>query len=90
MHPFSRRYFFYGSLLAGAAHSGGFGSTPGLTALGYKSFNERLNIALIGMDLRGPQIVVGAAASENIRRRAYGCPGLPQGGQVQRFSQDDR
>jgi len=63
---FSRRYFFYGSLLAGAVPSGGFGSTPSLPALGYKSLNEKLNVALIGMGLRGPQIVVGAAASENI------------------------
>jgi hypothetical protein len=63
---FSRRYFFYGSLLAGAIPAGGFGSTPGQPALGYKSFNEKLNVALIGMGLRGPQIVVGADASENI------------------------
>ena len=27
-NQFSRRYFFYGSLLAGAAPAGGFGSTP--------------------------------------------------------------
>jgi len=65
-HRFSRRYFFYGSLLAGAVPSGGFGSTPSLTALGYKPFNAKLNVALIGLGLRGPQIVVGAAASENI------------------------
>src|SRR3954447_3519550 len=55
-HPFSRRYFFYGSLLAGAV--------PRL--LGYKSPNEKLNVAAIGMGTRGPAIVVGAAATENI------------------------
>jgi hypothetical protein len=65
-HRFSRRHFFYGTLLAGAVPSGGFGSSPSLPALGYKPFNEKLNIALIGLGLRGPQIVVGAAASENI------------------------
>ena len=45
---FSRRYFFYGSLLAGAVPRGGFGSTPSLKALGYKSPNEKLNLAAIG------------------------------------------
>src|SRR5450759_139360 len=45
---FSRRYFFYGSLLAGAIPRGGFGSTPSLKALGYKSPNEKLNLAAIG------------------------------------------
>jgi hypothetical protein len=63
---FSRRYFFYGSLLAGAVPSGGFGSTPSLPALGYKSFNEKLNIAAIGLGTRGPTILAGAAATENV------------------------
>ena len=45
---FSRRHFFYGTLLAGAVPTGGFGSTPSLKALGYKSPNEKLNIASIG------------------------------------------
>jgi Oxidoreductase family, NAD-binding Rossmann fold len=45
---FSRRYFFYGSLLAGAIPRGGFGSTTSLKALGYKSPNEKLNLAAIG------------------------------------------
>src|SRR5882724_9550165 len=44
----SRRHFFFGSLLAGAIPSGGFGSTPSLKALGYKSPNEKLNLAAIG------------------------------------------
>jgi hypothetical protein len=47
-HGFSRRHFFYGTLLAGAVPSGGFGSAPSLKALGYKSPNEKLNIAAIG------------------------------------------
>src|SRR5437867_2603199 len=45
---FSRRHFFYGTLLAGAVPSGGFGTTPSLKALGYKSPNEKLNLAAIG------------------------------------------
>src|SRR5882724_2914005 len=44
----SRRHFFFGSLLAGAIPSGGFGSTPSLKSLGYKSPNEKLNLAAIG------------------------------------------
>ena len=63
---FSRRYFFYGTLLAGAVPSGGFGSTPSLPALGYKSVNEKLNVAAIGMGTRGPTILQGAAPTENI------------------------
>src|SRR5262249_22761938 len=47
-HMFTRRYFFYGALLAGAVPSGGFGSAASLKALGYKSPNEKLNIAGIG------------------------------------------
>ena len=63
---FSRRYFFYGTLLAGAVPAGGFGSTPSLTALGYKSFNQKLNIAGVGVGTRGPAILQGAAPTENI------------------------
>ncbi|MEO8594102.1 MAG: Gfo/Idh/MocA family oxidoreductase [Candidatus Solibacter sp.] len=63
---FSRRYFFYGSLLAGAVPAGGFGSTPSLTALGYKSVNQKLNVAAVGQGLRGAQIVIGAAVTDNI------------------------
>ncbi len=44
----TRRYFFYGTLLAGAVPVGGFGSQPSLKTLGYKSPNEKLNIASIG------------------------------------------
>ena len=63
---FSRRHFFYGTLLAGAVPAGGFGSTPSLSAMGYKSFNEKLNVAGVGVGTRGPAILHGAAASENI------------------------
>ncbi|MCE5306498.1 MAG: Gfo/Idh/MocA family oxidoreductase [Acidobacteriales bacterium] len=45
---FPRRYFFYGTLLTGAIPRGGFGSTPSLKAAGYKSPNEKLNLAAIG------------------------------------------
>ena len=48
MAQFSRRYFFYGALLAGAVPEGGFASTPSLSKLGYKSPNEKLNLAAIG------------------------------------------
>jgi Oxidoreductase family, NAD-binding Rossmann fold/Oxidoreductase family, C-terminal alpha/beta domain len=65
-HTFSRRHFFYGTLLAGAVPAGGFGSTPSLGALGYKSPNEKLNVAAVGVGTRGPAILVGAAATENI------------------------
>jgi predicted dehydrogenase len=45
---FGRRHFFYGTLLAGAIPRGGFGSAPSLRAAGYKSPNEKLNLAAIG------------------------------------------
>ena len=45
---FNRRHFFYGSLLVGAVPTGGFGSTPSLKSMGYKSPNEKLNFAAIG------------------------------------------
>ena len=44
----SRRHFFVGSLLAGAVPAGGFASAASLKRLGYKSPNEKLNIAAIG------------------------------------------
>jgi predicted dehydrogenase len=63
---FSRRYFFYGSLLAGAIPTAGFGTTPSLNRLGYKSPNQKLNVGAVGMGIRGPAILTGAAATENI------------------------
>ncbi len=63
MEQVSRRHFFFGSLLAGAVPAGGFGSVPSLTALGYKSPNEKLNIASIGA---GGQGAVGINALARI------------------------
>src|SRR5580700_8365429 len=61
----SRRHFFFGSLLAGAVPAGGFGSVPSLKALGYKPFNEKLNIAAVGIGGRGAQNLSGLL-TENI------------------------
>src|ERR1044071_1857210 len=61
----SRRHFFFGSLLAGAVPAGGFGSTPSLGALGYKSPNEKLNIASIGAGGRAASDIQGCS-SENM------------------------
>src|SRR5690242_16410918 len=62
---FSRRHFFYGSLLAGAVPAAGFGSTPSLKHLGYKSPNEKLNIAAVGAGGKGASDIAGCA-DENI------------------------
>src|SRR4051812_7481135 len=64
-YELSRRYFFFGSLLAGALPVAGFGSTPSLTRLGYKSPNEKLNIASIGAGGKAASDIEGCA-SENI------------------------
>ncbi|MEK7407222.1 MAG: Gfo/Idh/MocA family oxidoreductase, partial [Acidobacteriota bacterium] len=61
----SRRHFFYGSFLAGAVPAGGFGSTPSLKGLGYKSPNEKLNVAAIGAGGKGRSDIAGCA-TENI------------------------
>lgn len=67
----SRRYFFMSPLLAlasgsaralGATH---VGSVPSLKAGGYKSLNETLNIAAVGIGGRGAQNLSGLL-SENI------------------------
>jgi hypothetical protein len=63
---FSRRHFFYGSLLAGAVPRGGFGSTPSLKTLGYKSPNEKLNVASIGAGGRAASDIGGVAPTENM------------------------
>jgi hypothetical protein len=60
-----RRFFFYGTLLAGAIPRAGFGSVPSLGFLGYQSPNEKLNIGAIGAGWRATQ-VLGALSSENI------------------------
>ncbi|MBE7157568.1 MAG: Gfo/Idh/MocA family oxidoreductase [Rhodospirillales bacterium] len=62
----SRRHFFYGSLLAGAVPLAGFGSSPSLKQLGYKSPNEKLNIASIGAGGKASSDIQGCAESENI------------------------
>lgn len=62
----SRRYFFYGPLLAGAVPSAGFGSTPNLKLAGYKSPNEKLNFAAIGSGGQGFVNLNAAAPTENI------------------------
>lgn len=61
----SRRHFFYGTLLAGSIPSGGFGSVASLNRLGFKSPNERLNIAAIGAGGKGASDIAGCAG-ENI------------------------
>src|SRR5436190_18331470 len=62
----SRRHFFYGSLLAGAVPKGCFGSTPSLKLMGYKSPNEKLNIASIGAGGKASSDIRGCAGTENI------------------------
>ena len=51
--------------MAGAVPAGGFGSVASLKALGYKAFNEKLNIAGVGVGGRGAEDLRGCA-SENI------------------------
>ncbi len=62
----SRRHFFYGTLLAGAVPAGGFGSTPSLKSLGFKSPNEKLNFASIGSGGQAAANISAAAPTENI------------------------
>lgn len=62
----TRRTFFYGTLLAGAIPLGGFGSEISLKSLGYKSPNEKLNIASIGAGGKAQSDIAGCAATENI------------------------
>ena len=62
----TRRYFFYGSLLAGAVPAVGFGSTPSLKSLGYKSPNEKLNFGTIGAGGQAASNIGAAAPTENI------------------------
>ena len=79
---FTRRHFFYGSLLAGAVPAGGFGSAPSLKAAGFRSPNEKLNIASIGAggraadDIRGCQSenIVACAKGRREGRRVTGYP----------------
>jgi predicted dehydrogenase len=61
----SRRHFFFGGLLAGAVPAAGFGSAASLKQLGYKSPNEKLNIAAIGAGGKGASDIAGCQ-TENI------------------------
>ena len=70
---FTRRHFFFGTLLAGAVPVGGFGSTPSLKALGYKSPNEKLNIASIGAGGKAASDIRGCAPTENDRGGRHEC-----------------
>lgn len=63
---FSRRYFFFGSVLAGTVPLAGFGSEPSLKSLGYKSPNEKLNIASIGAGGKATSDIAACAKTENI------------------------
>ncbi|MCX6626849.1 MAG: Gfo/Idh/MocA family oxidoreductase, partial [Candidatus Solibacter sp.] len=54
------------TLLAGAVPAGGFGSTPSLKGLGYKSPNEKLNIASIGAGGKAASDIRGCSPTENI------------------------
>src|SRR4051812_16408250 len=62
----SRRYFFFGSLLAGAVPIAGYGSVPSLRALGYKPFYDKLNVAAIGCGGQGGVDLNDAAKTEKI------------------------
>jgi predicted dehydrogenase len=62
----TRRHFFYGTLLAGAVPLGGFGSQASLKMLGYKSPNEKLNIASIGAGGKAASDIRACAQTENI------------------------
>ena len=64
----SRRYFFYGSFLAGAAQQIGFAAKPvaSLKSAGYKSPNEKLNFGAIGSGGQGASNIRAAAPTENI------------------------
>lgn len=61
----SGRYFLFGSVLAGAVPSVGFGRAASLKALGCKACNERLNLAADGIGGRGARNLRGLL-SENI------------------------
>jgi len=52
--------------MAGAVPVGGFGSTPNLKMMGYKSPNEKLNVASIGCGGKAASDIRGCATTENI------------------------
>ena len=66
-YTLNRRHFFFGTLLAGAVPAAGFGSSPNLKMLGFKSPNEKLNIASIGAGGKArSSITICDRAKENI------------------------
>ena len=62
----SRRHFFFGSMLAGAVPAAGFGSADSLKHLGYKSPNEKLNIAAIGAGGKGNSDIAGCSSESRV------------------------
>lgn len=52
--------------MAGTVPLGGFGSTPSLKALGYKSPNEKLNIASIGAGGQAESDIEACSRTENV------------------------
>ena len=82
----TRRHFFYGSMLAGAAPFAGFGAPASLKSAGYKSPNEKLNFAAIGSGGQGASNIRAASPTENIvalcdvddRRAAESFKGFPK------------
>jgi len=66
MNSISRRYFFFGSVLAGVVPAAGFGSEPSLKRLGYKSPNEKLAIASVGAGGKAEEDISECALSEHI------------------------
>lgn len=61
----SRRRFFFSGALAAAVPSAGFGRVPSLSRLGFRSPNEKLNIAAIGAGGKGRSDIAGCS-TENI------------------------
>lgn len=61
----TRRHFFFGTLLAGMMPAGGWGSVKSLRLLGYKSPNEKLNIACVGAGGRATADIAGVS-TENL------------------------
>jgi predicted dehydrogenase len=62
----TRRHVFFGPVFAGAVPGGGYGSTPSLSHLGYKSPNGKLNVAGIGVGGQGASDLRWCAETENI------------------------
>ena len=61
----TRRHFFFGSLFSAAIPAGGYGAAPKLGRLGYRSPNEKLNVASIGAGGKA-RTDIRACLTENI------------------------